>query len=215
MSNGAVGIGNVLTDALLITCRMNGTWWFLQTYVIFVVCFPWIRKTLCSNKVSIPLLAVSLVAFQPLAALVRPYSECVHYLLHYFPLFYSGIAVYRFGAVLWIDGRHWSVKALVTVMVVGLRFATGLNILNIGIMMMMIVWLMDIQTYIPDRAKTVFAFLGAMSMNMWLTHQFLIDYGWHSTNPFLDLVVLYVVDLAVAWILTLVYNKAKDHCPAL
>lgn len=213
LSIGAVGIGDVLTDALLITHKMNGAWWFLQTYVIFVVCFPWIRKTLSSCIVWIPLLVVSLVAMQPLAAWVRPHSECIHYILHHFPLFYAGVVAYRFSVVQWIDSRHWLLKGALTVAVVGLRFATGLHIMNIGIMMMMIVWLMVIQTYIPERAKKVLAFLGAMSMNMWLTHQFFIDYGWHSTNPFLDLAALYALDLAVAWVLTIVYNKANNILP--
>ena len=207
LSVGAVGMWDVLTDALLITHKMNGSWWFMQTYVIFVLCFPWIRKTLCSGKVWIPLLAVSLVAFQPLAAWVRPHSEFVHYILHHFPLFYAGVVAYRFGVVGWIDDRRWIEKAVITVAVLGLRFATGLHIMNIGIMMMMIVWLMDMQAFIPEKAKKVLAFLGAMSMNMWLTHQFFIDYGWHSTNPFLDLLVLYAVNLVLAWVLTGVCNK--------
>jgi len=209
LSIGVVGIGDVLTDALLITHKMNGGWWFMQTYVIFVVCFPWIRKTFKSNMICIPLLVVSLVAFQPLAAWVRPYSGCVHYLLHYFPLFYIGIVAYRFGVVEWIEGKGWTAKAILTATVLGLRFATGWHILNIGIIMMMVVWLIEFQTCISERAKKMFTFLGAMSMNMWLTHQLFIDYGWHSTNPFLDLVALYAINLVLAWTLTLVYTKAE------
>ena len=30
----------VVTDAMLLTRNMNGNWWFMQTYVIYVICFP-------------------------------------------------------------------------------------------------------------------------------------------------------------------------------
>lgn len=206
---GAVGIGDVVTDALLITHKMNGSWWFLQTYVIFVVCFSWEKKTFESGWIWIPLLVVSLLVFQPLAALVRPHSECIHYILHHFPLFYAGMVAYRFSVFDRLDNRRWWEKMMLFVVVFVLRLVTGLHILNIGIIMLMIVGLMDIQPYISEKLKRVFAFLGVMSMNMWLIHQFFIDYSWHCSNPLLDLAQLYVVSLVVSWLLTVVYRKLE------
>lgn len=85
----------------------------------------------------------------------------------------------------------------------------GLHILNIGIIMMMIVCLIDIQPYMSERAKKLFTFLGVMSMNMWLIHQFFIDYSWHCTNPFLDFAILYTISLLLAWMLTVAYRKLE------
>lgn len=206
---GAVGMDDVVTDALLITCKMNGVWWFLQTYVIFVVCFSWEKKTFESSWIWIPLLVVSLLFFQPLAALVRPHSECFHRILHHFPLFYAGMAAYRFSMFDWLDNRRWWEKMMLFVVVFASRLVTGLHILNIGIIMLMIVGLMDIQPYISEKLKSVLAFLGVMSMNMWLIHQFFIDYGWHCSNPFLDLAQLYAISLVVSWLLTVVYRKLE------
>lgn len=36
----------VVTDAMLLTRNMNGNWWFMQTYVIYVICFPLFAKSL-------------------------------------------------------------------------------------------------------------------------------------------------------------------------
>ena len=77
--------------ACLLTSKMNGSWWFMQTYVIFVICFSLFAKSLHYKMVWIPLLIVSVLCFQPIATDIRKYSDAVHYVLHYFPLFYSGM----------------------------------------------------------------------------------------------------------------------------
>lgn len=46
------------------------------------------------------------------------------------------------------------------------RFVLGWNILNIGLIIAMIMFLIDIQGYLSDKVKRGFDFLGKMSMNM-------------------------------------------------
>lgn len=204
---GYVGIDDVVTDALLITHQLNGSWWFMQTYVIFVVSFPMFRKSLDARWCWMILLLGALTFFQPLAVFLRPYNENVHYIFFYFPLFYSGMVVQRFSVIEKVDGKHWWVKVALWVAVLGMRFVLGLHIMNVGIIMMMVVLLMDLQTFLTDRIKKLFGFLGLMSMNMWLVHQFFIDYGWHSSNPFLDLGVLYLESLGISFVLAKVYER--------
>ena len=66
---------DVVTDSLLLTSKMNGSWWFMQTYVIFVICFPIFAKSLHYKMVCIPLLIASVLCFQPIATDIRKYSD--------------------------------------------------------------------------------------------------------------------------------------------
>ena len=83
----------------------------------------------------------------------------------------------------------------------------GWNILNIGLIIAMIMFLLDIQGYLSDKVKRGFDFLGKMSMNMWLIHLFFINYGFHFRNPFADLAWIYLESLAAAYIIWCVYHK--------
>ena len=66
---------DVVTDSLLLTSKMNGSWWFMQTYVIFVICFPIFAKSIHYKMVCIPLLIASVLCFQPIATDIRKYSD--------------------------------------------------------------------------------------------------------------------------------------------
>ena len=87
------------------------------------------------------------------------------------------------------------------------RFATGWNILNIGLIVAMVMFLIDIQGFLSDRVKRGFDFLGKMSMNMWLIHLFFIVYGFQFRNAFVDLVWIYLVSLVAACVIWRVYHK--------
>lgn len=139
----------------------------------FVICFPLFAKSLQYNKVWIPLLIVSVVCFQPLAKFLRYYSEAGHYVLHYFPLLYSGMIARKFSLFDFLaEKRIWCRLLLVAALLVA-RFVLGWNILNIGLIIAMIMFLIDIQGYLSDMVKRGFDFFGKMSMNMWLIHLFL------------------------------------------
>lgn len=198
---------DVMTDSLLFTCKMNGSWWFMQTYVIFVICFPLFAKSFHYNMVWIPLLIVSVLCFQTIATDIRKYSDAVHYVLHYFPLFYSGMIARKLSLFDLLAKKQWWFKLFLVVGLVIVRFATGWNILNIGLIVAMIIILVDVQEYISERVLKVFNFLGKMSMNMWLIHMFFITYGYHLTNPFIDLVWIYLESLVVAYVIWKLYNR--------
>lgn len=105
------------------------------------------------------------------------------------------------GNVFHIWGRRvWCRLLLVAALLVA-RFVLGWNILNIGLIIAMIMFLIDIQGYLSDKVKRGFDFLGKMSMNMWLIHLFFIVYGFHFRNPFADLTWIYLESLAAAYII--------------
>lgn len=198
---------DVVTDCLLLTSNMNGSWWFMQTYVVFVVCFPLFYKSLTYNKVWIPLFVLSILCFQPIATDIRLYSDAIHYLLHYFPLFYSGMIARKLSLFDKLMGMRLGLRLLLIIGLVTARFATGWNILNIGLIIAMIIALMDIQQCLSQRVRQLFNFLGRMSMNMWLIHMFFITYGFHLSNPFVDLGWIYVESLVAAYLIWCLYNK--------
>ena len=105
------------------------------------------------------------------------------------------------GNVFHIWGRRvWCRLLLVAALLIA-RFVLGWNILNIGLIIAMIMFLIDIQGYLSDKVKRGFDFLGKMSMNMWLIHLFFIVYGFHFRNPFADLAWIYLESLAAAYII--------------
>lgn len=205
--NDKVSWVDVLTDSLLLTSNMNGSWWFMQTYVIFVLCFPLFNKSLIYNKMWIPIFVLSAICFQPIATDIRPYSDATHYLLHYFPLFYSGMIARKLSLFEKLMGMKFVFRLLLMIGLVTARFVTGLNILNIGLIVVMIMILMDVQECLSQRVRQLLNFLGRMSMNMWLIHMFFIAYGFHLSNPFADLGWIYVESLVAAYLIWWLYNK--------
>lgn len=197
----------ILENAFLVSHSINGAWWFMQTYVFFVLLFPLPVKTFQNKAVYIPLLIVAFVMFQPLAVWVRPQSESLHYAFHYFPLLYAGMFVKKMDLFDKLQALSIPLKICVTIVLIGLRFILGWSILNVGLIIVIVLWIMQMQDMLNDKQKTTFNFLGKMSMNMWLIHVFFILYGLHFNNPFVDLLWLYVESLMAAYIVSLAYNK--------
>ena len=135
------------------------------------------------------------------------YSDAVHYVLHYFPLFYSGMIARKLSLFDLLVKKRWWFKLLLIVVLVVARFATGWNILNIVLIIAMIMIIVDVQEYITVRVLKVLNFLGKMSMNMWLIHMFFIAYGSNLTNPITDLVWIYLESLVAAYVVWKLYNR--------
>lgn len=206
---GTVSWTDVVSDSLLLTRNMNGSWWFMQTYVIFVICFPLFAKSLNHAKVWIPLFVSSILCFQPVANEIRQYCEDGHYLLYYFPLLYSGMVARKLALFDILAKKRLWFRLLLIVLFVCVRFGTGWHILNIGLIVSMIMLLVDIQCYLSVKVKNIFYFLGKMSMNMWLIHVFFISYGFHLGDVFIDLAWVYLETLVAAYILYFIKKWAS------
>lgn len=207
--NGIIGWQDVVTDGLLLTSKMNGSWWFMQTYIIFLICFPLFVRSLKNEKVCILIFTVSILCFQSLAIEVREYSEAVHYMLHYFPLFYAGMLARKLSLFDKLAYKPMWMKILLFLIIIASRFLTGWHILNIGLIVVMIMVFIDIQSLIPDKIKQLFSFFGLMSMNMWLVHMFFIEYGSHLMNPIFDVFWIYAESLVAAYFLFVVYKRLQ------
>ena len=73
---------------------------------------------------------------------------------------------FSFVLVVFLAAKCVWYRLLLVVGLVVARFALGWNILNIGLIIAMIMFLIDIQGYLSDKVKRGFDFLGKMSMNM-------------------------------------------------
>lgn len=200
----------VVKNAFLLSNSINGAWWFMQTYVLFVLLFPLFAKTFQKRIFFIPLMTVALVALQPLGVLTRPHSEDLHYVFHYFPLLYIGMYAKKINLFERLQATSMLCKIFITVVLLVSRLALGWSILNAGIIIVIILWVMQVQDMLHAKAKDVLNFLGRMTMNMWLIHMFFIQYGYHSSNPFIDLIWLYVESLITAYIVSLMYDKTYN-----
>lgn len=202
---------DILSNAILLSCSINGSWWFMQTYVIFLCLFPLFATLVEKRKVySLLLLVLSIFCFQQLGNWVRPYSESIHYILHYFPLLYAGILVRHYKVFDRIQKCSVFQKIVISLLLILPRLVTGLSIANIGLIIFMILWMVELQSYIPELIKKIFDFLAVISMNMWLVHQFIIDDGVHLQNPIADLGWVYVQSIFAGYFIFKLYNLFEN-----
>lgn len=195
----------IVDNALLLSSSLNGDWWFMQTYVVYILLFPLFGHSVQQKWVWIPLYITSLIAFQPIAFWIRPYNGEIHYALHYFPILYSGMIFQHFKIFERLMERPYCVRWCLVLVAVFIRFSTGWAVLNIVLIASLGVMLIDINNIISMPSK-VFNFLGVMSMNMWLLHHFVINYGLPFWHPISDLAILYAETLFIAYILYKMYQ---------
>ena len=164
-------LSDILSNATLLSCSINGSWWFMQTYVIFVCLFTLFAILVKKRKAySLLLLALSIICFQQLGSWVRPYSESIHYILHYFPLLYVGILSQHYKIFDRLQKYSILQKIGISLLLILPRLITGYSITNIGLIVFMILWLIEFQSYIPKTINKSVDFLAVVSMNMWLVH---------------------------------------------
>ena len=169
-------------NMLCISCSYNGTWWYLNTYIIFILVFPIIYLML-KNKVSTILLClvfilicryISYIAFE------HGYNIYFYYLLYYLPIFVIGSIFARYNLLnkLMFKGKIKSNYVLLfyvtaTFLLVVLRMITGITeILFIIVPFFMLCF---IQKPMPmNKLVKTLIYIGKMSMGIWIIHFFFI-----------------------------------------
>lgn len=199
----------VLMNAALLSKSINGSWWFMQTYLIFVAAVPLFARSLRRPFVWIPLLAVSLISFQPIGTWIRPYSDDIHYIFHYFPVFFSGMIACKYRLFDRLAGLRLPVMILMTVALFAVRLLLDASVWNIGIIVSLLMWMTVVNTKLNVKARATFTFLGGLAIYMWLIHQFFIDYSIHFDTPIADLLWMYLQTLLAAYIVSKLYGLAN------
>jgi len=172
-----VGLFEFVANALCLSSSINGTWWFLQTYIIFLLLVPVSFMLVSVTKYAQLLILLVVVVIFPLLSKYAPdgyFRSSIHYAFYYFPAFYCGIFFAKhqiYNRVLSVFVKRSS-QVLLFGVVLALAFAVR------------IVWGFNIATILIVAALCGFAslwrirffvLLGEYSMGMWLIHDFFID----------------------------------------
>ena len=206
-----VSVSEILGNALILSHSINGSWWFLQTYLIFVCLVPLFAYTMRHRCIMITIALVSCIFFQYIGTQIRPFSDGMHYVLHYFPIFYIGMIANKEDLINRLSAIPlWKSIPPLTLIII-LRFFAGFSILNVAIIFALLLLLIKCQPAIPTIIKSTMQFLGKMSMNMWYVHMFFITYCFHFTNPLFDLIIVYCESLMAAFIIDRVYESLSKH----
>ena len=199
----------ILLNASLLSTSINGSWWFMQTYVVFVIAVPLLARSLRLPIVWIPLFVVSLICFQYIGTCIRPFSDGLHYLFHYFPVFYSGMIACKLRLFDRLMALRLPVKLLITVALLAPRWFFGASVWNIGVIIVLIMLMAVVNQKLNAKVRTIYVFLGSLAIYMWLIHQFFIDYSPHMSVPIVDLLWMYMQTLLSAYVVCKLFGMVN------
>lgn len=173
---------NFIQNMLCLSCSYNGTWWYLNTYIIFIIIFPIIFFALKNRISTIILCLISLILCRYISYRIveSGYNIYFYYFFYYISLFVLGSVFARFDLInkLSFKGRIKANKLqlfyiLITLLLIILRLITGITeLLFIITPCFMLCFVLKPMPMTPF-VKT-FIFLGKMSMGIWIIHYFFI-----------------------------------------
>lgn len=171
-----------IQNALCISWEINGSWWFISTYILCIICFTILRGPILKlNKYAQSVaLIICILILQPLAELVQniqgihPILQIqLHYFLYYIGFFYLGIIFYQNKLFNHIQ-NNTKVNILLIIIMLCLffvRIVFKYHFVNFAIVPIFVTIICNI----PIKKIMFFKYLGKYSMGMWLVHMFFID----------------------------------------
>lgn len=172
-----VSLLEVVLNTFCISSSINGTWWFMQTYLLYMLLLPLFSNMVELNKYVQCLLILTFAIMNVLAPIVRdmgfPLSVEIHYFMYYLLIFYMGMIVCRYDLLnrLYIKcGKNRSILAggLLLFLTIVIRAFFGTSLFNYITSFAVCLLMINI--------KSVFLlFVGKHSMNIWLIHMFFIE----------------------------------------
>lgn len=191
-------ITEIIVNAFCLSSSVNGSWWFLQTYIIYIALLPvygFLTKMKWNYQVVVIIFFTVLNLLAPkVRAMSIPLSTELHYVMYYLLIYYSGMLVCKNKFVDIVCHRHKSGTAIFIGCVlfgttIVFRVFTGLSVLNpitcFSICLLMIYF-----------CNSLFVYLGKHSMNIWLLHMFFIKekyLGQWVANITCDPVFAYII----------------------
>lgn len=176
-------IVDLVKNLFCISCSYNGTWWYLNTYIIYIIIFPIIFYALKNKLSTIILCLISIPICRYLSYIVfeNGYNIYSYYFLYYLPIFVIGSTFARFNLLnkLTFKGKIKSSKILflyilITSVLIVLRLITGIT--EILFILTPCFMLCFIQNPIQmNRFVKVVIYIGKMSMGIWIIHDFFIE----------------------------------------
>ena len=176
-------IVDFVKNLFCISCSYNGTWWYLNTYIIYIIIFPIVFYALKNKLLTIILCLISIPICRYLSYIVleNGYNIYFYYFLYYLPIFVIGSIFARFNLLnkLTLNGQIRPNKTLflyifITFALIILRLITGIT--EILFILTPCFMLCFIQKPIPmNRFVKVVLYIGKMSMGIWIIHYFFIE----------------------------------------
>lgn len=210
-------IGDFLKNMFCISSSYNGNWWYLQTYILFLVFSP-VFYFLLRNKASAVILCiVSITLFR--YWVYRLPVNFLYYFLYYVPFFVIGAVFARFDLFRRLTPSGHStlflaVYAGATLLLMVLRMVTGYT--EILFLLMPCFMLAFVQKPMPDTVLTRFIiFIGKYSMGIWLLHSFFIKQiplQSVTDNCALHFVMIFGISLAITFAIEGINRKVSHHC---
>ena len=197
-------ICDFLENMFCISSSYNGNWWYLQTYILFLVFSP-VFYFLVRNRFSaIILCIVSMTLFRYWAYQLP--VNFLYYFLYYVPFFVIGAIFARFDLFRKLTFENHStllfaVYAGATLLLMFLRMVTGYT--EILFLLMPCFMLAFVHKPMPDVVLTRFViFLGKYSMGIWLLHSFFIKQiplQSVTNNCLLHFIMIFSISLAITF----------------
>lgn len=170
-----------IRNALCISWEINGSWWFISTYILYIIFFFILCKPLLKIKVYWQFLILLFCIFilQPFADYIRNVQALnailriqLHYFFYYLGFFYLGIIFFHHKLFSFIKKTSLNIILLMMILCGSLcvRIIFNLNCMNY----ILIPVLIALVCYIPQEEKLL-QLLGKYSMSMWLVHMFFIE----------------------------------------
>lgn len=170
-----------IQNALCISWEINGSWWFISTYILYIIFFFILCKPLLKIKVYWQFLILLFCIFilQPFADYIRNAQALnailriqLHYFFYYLGFFYLGTIFFHHKLFSFIKKTSQNIILLMIILCGSLcvRIIFNINCMNY----ILIPVLIALVCYIPQKEKLL-QLLGKYSMSMWLVHMFFIE----------------------------------------
>ena len=211
-----------IQNALCISWEINGSWWFISTYILNVIAFSILRPYRIKNiYVHLFILIICIVVIQPFSDYLQTIQSMnsilksqLHYFLYYVGFFYLGMMFFQFKLFNRIKKTKVTTLALLLfglllLLVIRIVFKyNGVNFLVVPIFISLL-------CYLPQK-EIVLKFLGKYSMGMWLVHMFFVydKYFLHqiaiTTSPLLLYLLVTTLSLLYAVSESYFVNLCKE-----
>lgn len=170
-----------IRNALCISWEINGSWWFISTYILYIIFFFILCKPLLKIKIYWQFLILIILIFilQPFADYIRNVQALnailrtqLHYFFYYLGFFYFGMIFFYHKLFSFIKKTSLNIILLMMILCGSLcvRIIFNINCMNY----ILIPVLIALICYIPQEEKLL-QLLGKYSMSMWLVHMFFIE----------------------------------------
>lgn len=206
-------------NMLCIENSYNGAWWYLQTYLLYLIISPIVFQLISNKLTSIILCILSMTLFRYLAYLFLGNTMWIHYFLYYFPFFTLGAVFSKYNLLEKMSFKNKSTLSLllylsIVLICLFIRIKTGFS--EILFLLIPCFILSFIQKPIHNSIFTKFLiFIGKYSMGIWLLHSFFIKQiplQSITGNCILHFILIFGISLSISWMIekinyTIKYNK--------